>query len=216
VTADWATISALATAGGTLALAIATFVSVRSNNRSARVAERALQARMRPLLSGSRLNDPELKVGWVDDHRSLLGGGRASVEIVEDRIYLAMSLRNVGSGVAVLQAWSVDVPTRIEEQTPLDDLERFRDQTRDLYIGANDVGFWQGAIRDANDPLYAGVREAIEARRSFLIDVLYTNDEGDQRAVTRFVIVPTEHGDAQWLCSVGRHTNLDRPDPHPS
>ena len=66
---------------------------------------------MRPLLSGSRLNDPELKVGWVDDHRALVGGGRASVEVVDDHIYLAMSLRNVGSGVAVLQAWSVDVPT---------------------------------------------------------------------------------------------------------
>ena len=33
--ADWATISSLATAGGTLVLAVATFAAVRSSNRSA-------------------------------------------------------------------------------------------------------------------------------------------------------------------------------------
>jgi hypothetical protein len=42
--ADWVTISSLATAGGTLVLAVATFSSVRSANRSARVAERSLLA----------------------------------------------------------------------------------------------------------------------------------------------------------------------------
>ncbi len=211
--ADWATISALATAAGTLALAIATFVSVRSSNRSARVAERALQAGMRPLLSGSRLVDPDIKIGWSDDHRAVVGGGRASIELVDDLIYLAMSLRNVGSGVAVRQAWAIDVPPNIEEQAPLDDLDRFRRQLRDLYISANDVGFWQAALRDPDDPLYAVVRAAIEERGTFLIDVLYTNDEGDQRAVTRFVVAPAHDDGNQWLCSVGRHVYLDRPNP---
>jgi hypothetical protein len=56
--ADWVTISSLATAGGTLVLAAATFASVRSGNRSARIAERALQVGMRPLLTPSRLEDP--------------------------------------------------------------------------------------------------------------------------------------------------------------
>ena len=42
--ADWVTISALATAGGTLVLVAATFASVRSANRSARATERALLA----------------------------------------------------------------------------------------------------------------------------------------------------------------------------
>jgi hypothetical protein len=45
--ADWATISALATAGGTLALAVATYGAVRSSNRSARIAELALQEQRR-------------------------------------------------------------------------------------------------------------------------------------------------------------------------
>ena len=40
---DWATISSLATAGGTLVLAVATFASVRSSNRTARLAELSLQ-----------------------------------------------------------------------------------------------------------------------------------------------------------------------------
>ena len=49
--ADWVTISSLATAGGTLALAGATYASVRSSNRSARLAELALQEQRRPVSS---------------------------------------------------------------------------------------------------------------------------------------------------------------------
>jgi len=46
--ADWATISSLAIAGGTLVLAVATFGAVKSGNRSARVAEGSLLAGLRP------------------------------------------------------------------------------------------------------------------------------------------------------------------------
>lgn len=60
--ADWATISALATAGGTLVLAGATFASVRSANRAARVAERSLLVGLRPLLIPSRFDDPPQKM----------------------------------------------------------------------------------------------------------------------------------------------------------
>lgn len=59
---SWQTASSLATGAGTLVLAIATFASVRSANRAARVAEIALQVRLRPLLVPSRLQDPEQKV----------------------------------------------------------------------------------------------------------------------------------------------------------
>ena len=62
---DWVTISALATAAGTLVLALATFASVRSANRAARVAERSLLAGLRPLLVPSRLDDPPQKIGFV-------------------------------------------------------------------------------------------------------------------------------------------------------
>ncbi len=55
---DWVTVSALATADGTLVLAVATFASLRSANRAARAAERSLLAGLRPLLMPSRLQDP--------------------------------------------------------------------------------------------------------------------------------------------------------------
>jgi hypothetical protein len=64
--ADWVTISALASAGGTLALAGVTVVSVRSANRAARIAEQSLLAGQRPLLVPSRSEDPAVKVGFQD------------------------------------------------------------------------------------------------------------------------------------------------------
>jgi hypothetical protein len=121
-TADWATISALATAGGTLVLAAATFASVRSGNRAA--------------------SHPRLQ-GRV--------GGRT-------------------------------------------DLDRFRPQTRDLYIRAGDVGFWQGAVRDFNDPAYRELGDAIQQPHAFSIDVLYGDHEIGQRTISRFVVTPWEKG----------------------
>src|SRR4030095_243019 len=77
IAADWVTISALATAAGTLVLAMATFASVRSANRAARVAERSLLAGLRPLLMPSRLEDTPQKVNFVDGKELVAPGGGA-------------------------------------------------------------------------------------------------------------------------------------------
>ena len=64
--AELGEISALATAGGTLVLAAATFAAVRAAVRSARATERALLASIRPVLVPSRMEDPAEKIGFAD------------------------------------------------------------------------------------------------------------------------------------------------------
>src|SRR4051812_36271893 len=96
--ADWVTISSLATAGGTLVLAAATFASVRSANRAARVAERSLLLGLRPVLVPSRPEDPPERVTFVE-HSFTVDGGAAHVEVGERVIYMAFPLRNVGAGL---------------------------------------------------------------------------------------------------------------------
>src|SRR5204863_8556957 len=83
--ADWVTISSLATAGGTLVLAIATFASVRSANRSARIAEQSLLLGLRPVLVPSRPEDPPERVTFVE-RGFTVPGGTSHVEIFDDRI----------------------------------------------------------------------------------------------------------------------------------
>src|SRR5271167_73139 len=104
---DWATISSMLAGVGTLVLAVATFASVRSSNRSARVAEAALQEQRRPVLAPSRPDDPVQKLMFVERHWVSAAGGRAVAEHIDGRIYLAISLRNVGMGIAVCQGWVV-------------------------------------------------------------------------------------------------------------
>ena len=207
--ADWVTISALATAGGTLVLAGATFASVRSAHASTRVTERALLASIRPLLVPTRLEDPMEKIGFLDEHWIRAEGGRAVLEVTPEVIYMGFGLRNVGSGLAVLDRW--DVHAEVEGATPLRDTSEFRRLSRDLYIAGGDQGFWQGALRDANDPAFAAMREAIEARSRVSIDVLYGDHEGGQRTVTRFALWPA--GDGSWLTTTTRHWNLDQSAP---
>src|SRR5438445_11359630 len=103
--ADWVTISALATAGGTLVLAGATYGSVRSANRAARAAEQSLLATLRPLLIPSKLEDPQQKITFVEGKWVVASGGGGVAEVGDGAVYLAMSLRNAGTGIAVLHGW---------------------------------------------------------------------------------------------------------------
>jgi hypothetical protein len=211
--ADVATISALAglaTAVGTLVLAAATFAAVRSANRSARATERALLASIRPVLVPSRLEDPVEKVGFADDHWVQVGGGRAVAEATDGAVYLVMALRNAGSGLAVLDRWDFHAD-RMVGDTPHRDPETFRRTTRDLYVPAGDLGFWQGAFRDPSEADFAAAQDAINAGRAMTIDLLYGDHEGGQRTITRFTFLPSDDGG--WLGVVSRHWNLDRADP---
>jgi len=208
--ADWATIASLATAGGTLVLAVATYASVRSSNRSAQASERALSAAIRPVLVASKLQDPFEKVGFMDRRWFKVEGGRAVAEATDDAIYLVMSVRNVGPGLAVLDRWHLLIDRSAERDHP--PLEEFRRLTRDIYVPPGDIGFWQGAIREADDPMFAATKAAIADGTPLTIDVLYADHEGGQRTITRFGLLPGGEGQ-QRLCVVSRHWNLDRSDP---
>lgn len=211
--ADWTTISTFATAIGTLVLALATFAAVRSANRAARVAEAGFLVSLRPVLVSSKLEDAVQKVRWIDDHWAAVGGSQASIEVVDGRIYLVVSLRNVGSGIAVLFGWSV---RRGQLGADIDHVDpgAFRMQTRDLYIPAGDIGFWQGAIRDADDPDYDFLCATVRAEEHFTLELMYGDHEGGQRTITRFGMTPRRDQEGPlWFPSVAQHWNLDRPDP---
>jgi hypothetical protein len=207
--ADWATISSLATAGGTLVLATATFAAVRSSNRSARIAEQSLLEGLRPLLVPSRLEDPPQKVGFADGKRFSVSGSGGAAEVVDSAIYLVVSLRNVGNGIAVLHGWRFIPEFGRADQPP--PLELFTRLTRDIYVAPGDIGFWQGSFRDPSTAEYAEAKAAIEARQACIVEVLYGDYQGGQRVVSRFGLSPV--GDDRWLVAVGQHWNIDREDP---
>lgn len=213
---DWATISALATAGGTLALAGVTLASVRSANRAARVAEQSLLAAQRPLLVPSRTEDPALKVGFQDDVWFYVPGGQGIAEATDTADYFVISLRNVGTGIAVLHGWRLDPELELVRGAHVvhPALEDFTTLTRDLYVAPGEVGFWQGSFRDRSSDGYRAARRAVEERHRIGVDVLYGHFEGGQRVISRFMLTPRETDEGvHWFASVGRHWNVDRPDP---
>ncbi|HWH11594.1 MAG TPA: hypothetical protein VG165_10750 [Solirubrobacteraceae bacterium] len=215
--ADWPTIASLATAGGTLVLALATFSSVRSAQRatqtaerSTQIAERALLIGLRPVLVPSRATDTPEAVRFGDGRVVSVAGGMAAVERDGERYYLLIGLRNVGTGLAVLQSWHI---TAVDPRTNPDHVEpaEFRPQSRDLYVPAGDTGFWQGAVRDADDAFREGLDRAFVDGEVVTIDLLYGDHEGGQRTISRFVV--TREEDGQWRCGVVRHWVLEGVDP---
>jgi hypothetical protein len=214
--ADWVTISALASAGGTLVLAGVTVASVRSANRAARVAEQSLLAGQRPLLVPSRTEDPAVKAGFQDDVWFLVPGGQGIASATDDADYFVISIRNVGTGIAVLHGWHLLPELVFERGAHVDPppLEDFITLTRDLYVAPGDIGFWQGSFRDPATDRYREARRAVERQQRIGVDILYGDFEGGQRVISRFMLTPRETDDGvRWYAAVGRHWNVDRPDP---
>jgi hypothetical protein len=210
-TVNWQTVSSLATGAGTLVLAVATFSAVRSSNRSARIAELALRTGMRPLLVPSLGDAPMQKVLWRGGHAARIGGGRALLEEEDGVIYLAMSLRNLGAGIALLHGWYPRPGEDAFTTSDRADVDSFRRLTIDLYIESGGTGYWEGAVRDDDDPLRPDFISVIKERRPFSMELLYGDQQGGQRTISRFVILPS--GDDGWYCQGGRHWNVDMPDP---
>ncbi len=212
---DWA---AWGTSIGTLVLAGATFAAVRSSNHSARVAERTLQAGLRPVLTTPRRDDPREEVLFADGRVFETGWGDALVHPEEGAVYLALQLRNAGSGVARLLGYHIEPesaasvardplgPARHRRGDPAPDPATFADQQRDLYIAPGEVGFWQAAVRDPGSELYSTMQQAIATLGRLTIDLMYGDIEGAQPTVTRFVVLPGEQG--RWRCDVTRHWRM--------
>jgi hypothetical protein len=208
--ANWVMISAITTGGGTLVLAGATFASVRSANRASRAAEQSLLSGLRPLLMTSRAQDPALKVGFADNHFVQLPGGSATAEATDSAIYLTLSVRNVGNGMAILHGWRVELSREITNMSR-PDVSAFHRLTRDLYVAVGDVSFWQGAYRDPTEQEFSEVTSRIVGRERLFLDILYGDHQGGQRVVSRFLLFP--RGDDGYFVSVARHWNVDEPDP---
>jgi hypothetical protein len=195
--ADWVTISSLATAGGTLVLAIATFSSVRSANRSARVAEQSLLIGMRPVLVPSREEDPIERLRFGDGTYVTVPGHGAAIVNRDGRIYLAMALRNGGTGLAVILGWRARTRTGEEARSgqtitvrdtglAAPSLDDFHRQQLDLYVPAGDTGYWLGGLYEADAAGYDEIRQGLLEDDVLWVDLLYGDHQGGQRTVARF------------------------------
>jgi hypothetical protein len=71
---------------------------------------------------------------------------------------------------------------------------------------------WQGALRNPDDQVRADVVDAIEKGRQVTIELLYSDQIGRQRTISRFGLVNA--GDS-WLASLSRHWYLDWEGPRP-
>ncbi len=205
--ADTATIASLATAGGTLVLAVATFASTRSANRSTRISERLLDLNLRPVLIPAHEWDKAERVTFGDDQIVQLRGGFASVETRDGNLYFAAQLRNVGGGLGVLTSWWMQSDPQPNLDT-LPELAQFNAQQRHLYVAPGDVGYWQGAIRAADTD--RGDREtlcaAVTARRRLALFLRYGDQDGGHDTITRYTLMPDD--DNYWIFGIGRHWTL--------
>jgi hypothetical protein len=160
------------------------------------------------LLTNSRPQDPKQRVEFREGEYLDVLGGRAGIRAADSAVYLALSIRNIGTGVGLLHGWHLDVGTQFERVHPA--LEQFTTQALDIYVAPGDTGFWEGAFRDTDTDEFKAVTAAVAAGETLVIYLLYGDYEGGQRVISQFNLV---HQDDNWVASVVRHFNVDRPDP---
>jgi hypothetical protein len=122
---------------------------------------------------------------WV-----VLHGWRAVVEVLEGVVDLTMLVRNVGSGMAIIESWE-PVPGQRTSSDEWSDMADLRPQTRAPWIAPGDVAFWQG-MRHENDPLQQAVAAAV-VDGALTVDLLYRDPAGGQRTASRFSFIRRDH-----------------------
>ena len=197
---EWATVASLATAVGTLVLAVATFASVRSANysaraadqaariaeRSARIAERSLMAAERPLLMSSRLQDPEQKIQFLEGRFLRVTGGAATLEVADGVVYMVISVRNVGTGLAVMHGWHVEVSVQPQQTHP--PLEGLHHPEPRHLRGTRRHRILAGSVARSATDHFKAVAAAVEAGDPMMLSILYGDWEGGQRVISQFAL----------------------------
>lgn len=135
--------------------------------------------------------------------------------------FFVIPVRNVGNGLAVLRAWRLVVlepqidPSDHLDHAPVDappaQPAEHRALGRDLLVAAGDTGFWQGAIRDPDDPFRPGLRDRFVAGGVLTVDLLYGDQEGAQLTISRFILTREEEG--HWRPVLARQWALEGPQP---
>lgn len=203
--AGWATVSSPAIAGGTLVLAVASLAPVRSADRAALSAERAV---LRPLPVSSRLEAPEQKLIGTTGTARAREAVRGLSPAAGGDLYLAASIRNIGPGLGVTHG-------RLPVEHPADPTgghppsESFRPQTRDLYLAPGDPGFWHAANPRPGRPGPRGAPPVARQPRARPHRPPLRDHEVGRRTISRLALIPRHEG--AWICQVVRHWNLDRP-----
>jgi hypothetical protein len=195
----------IVTAVSTTILAVATFWAVQASKVTAEAAQRTIGLGTRCLLVPTRPGDPDQSVVFHGraEPRIIVPPASAVVRKQGDEMRLAIALRNVGPGLALLYGWSWSAGLGRPEVPPAG-FEEFDTQARGLYVAPGDTGFWQARAR--GDTAEA-IRTAAETQKALTVDLLYGDEEGGQGRVSRFHLRAEDNGVRP--CDVVRHWTLE-------
>ena len=145
-------------------------------------------------------------------HWAAVAGGRAAVEIADGNIYLAMSLRNVGSGIAVLHGWWPSGERRLAGTRPRRSRGLPDADARPVHSprATSASGRAPSETRGRPRPTRA-LPMPSPLPRPISIELLYGDHEGGQRAISRFHLVPRPRRRETRLVVHGRAALEPRP-----
>jgi hypothetical protein len=155
----------------------------------------------------TRPDDPPEAVTFSDGVMLMAPGGSAVLEERDGNLYLALAVRNVGTGLAVLRAGHVAIMSLGDEVWPPEP-ESFRALQRDIYIPPGDQGFWQIGVRSVDDPFRSPLATAVADRQPLLVTIGYGDHLGGHPTWTRFGVTPGDDG--SWITTVNRHAGIAR------
>ena len=188
--ADSATIASYATAAGTLVLAVATFSAVRSSNRFSPHRRRVTPHQHAPTAHPVAVSTtPSKGCCGIHHHAAHINGRTPSSRKTAGSSIWRSDCETLVQ-VLPCSTGGTRCPIRRSKTCPTPQAEDFRRLTIDLYIPAGGSGYWEAAVREPDDPLRPGFMRALTERHPFMIDILYGDQQGRQRTISRYLSCP--------------------------
>jgi hypothetical protein len=147
---------------------------------------------------------------FADGHWIRAQGSEAVIDAEEGDLCLGLAVRNAGAGIAVLQGWCL-WPELVRSDVGHRALEEFRRQVPRHLHRARRHRPVAGRAPPGRRRTASELLAARSERRPFAVDLLYSDQVGAQRTISRFAITPADED--RWLGSVGLHWNLDQMGP---
>lgn len=177
----------------TIALAVAT-VTV------ALLSARQIKHNLLPIMVPARPDGRKRVARFTLEKHVTIRNADTYAEFDGDGVCLAVCLRNIGSGVAVLKGFDAS-PNDSAEPASYDvpSLSRFASALHALYLGPGDAAYLAifTSLDSSRTDAYEVVQETVPNGASLLLDLVYTDHSGGQLTISRLEL--------EWATDVDRY-----------
>jgi hypothetical protein len=171
----------------TIALAGTTMLVAVPAAWSALLSARQMKRNLLPIITPARPDGSKRVARFTPAKHVVLENADSFSQEDGERVYLAVCVRNIGSGVAVVRGVDANSTDEVKELAP-DGIPALRGlvrSERSLYLGPTEAAYLTMWATSSSSAGFDVVRRTVPAKGDLLLDLVYCDHAGRQLTVSR-------------------------------